>query len=219
MKKDLTGKRSGKLVVIALDRIDKADDYRVYWLCKCDCGNTKSLPSGCIRDKTVKSCGCLRAKVETKCARCGKSIQVIQSRMKIYKKAFCNRKCFGNLWGKSISWDGYYILNTPDGSFREHRWIMEKHLGRKLKAEELIHHVNGNKLDNRVENLEITDRKSHASQHRTGFRKTHCNKGHEYTSENTYIRPDGYRECKKCVRLRQFGSVDSGVDRDDEITN
>lgn len=35
------------------------------------------------------------------------------------------------------------------------------------------------------------------------FRKTHCRHGHEYTPENTYIRPsDGSRACRTCMYTR-----------------
>lgn len=38
----------------------------------------------------------------------------------------------------------------------EHRKIMEDHLGRKLTKSEVVHHINGNNADNRLENLELT---------------------------------------------------------------
>jgi len=46
---------------------------------------------------------------------------------------------------------------------------MEKYLGRKLLKEEIIHHINRDKLDNRIENLEIVNRSSHMK-----FLKGHC---------------------------------------------
>lgn len=46
-----------------------------------------------------------------------------------------------------------------------HRWLMEQHLGRALVAGEQVHHRNGNRQDNRIENLQLVIDTEHAAHH------------------------------------------------------
>lgn len=60
----------------------------------------------------------------------------------------------------------YYKTVFVDGKqIRTHRHVMQEYLGRELKSNELVHHKNGNKFDNRIENLEIVSRSEHMKMH------------------------------------------------------
>ena len=57
-KKDLTGHRFGRLVVIR--EYGRSKDGQITWLCRCDCGAEVVVTSGNLRSGGTKSCGCLR---------------------------------------------------------------------------------------------------------------------------------------------------------------
>lgn len=61
---------------------------------------------------------------------------------------------------------GYRYLCIEGEQTPEHKHIMEKHLGRKLDEQEVVHHINENKLDNRLENLMVMTRAEHMIHHK-----------------------------------------------------
>lgn len=119
----------------------------------------------------------------TECPVCGK---MFNTRGSI--RVFCSRKCAGIYRKESgkyaginaPNWRGgiqngekytYVFLPThPNHDLKkrvlQHRLVMEKYLGRYLNNDEIIHHINGDKKDNRFENLQVMTRATHVILHK-----------------------------------------------------
>jgi len=64
---------------------------------------------------------------------------------------------------RRIGTHGYTVLYTKQGknsSILEHRKVMQDHLGRELSSQEQVHHINKNRTDNRIKNLELFESRS-----------------------------------------------------------
>jgi hypothetical protein len=121
-----------------------------------------------------------------RCSSCAK----IGTHMSVKTKEALIKANKGNTREKSTSWKGgvYHnsngyisIMLSPDDFFHpmadvkdyvlEHRLVMAKYLGRCLQKWEVVHHKNGIKDDNRIENLELaTSNQNHIAEHSRGYR-------------------------------------------------
>lgn len=74
--------------------------------------------------------------------------------------------------GHILTWNGYRMINKPShplsdskGYVREHRLVMEDYLNRYLDEQEVVHHIDEDKLNNSIDNLELCDKSTHTSYH------------------------------------------------------
>ena len=99
---DLTGKKFGRLTVIKQDKESK----RTKWICKCECGNIKSVYACHLKDGSSTSCGCFqKEKVKQSNSKHGYTKTSLHNRWKTMKQRCCNKndKNYKNYGGRGIT--------------------------------------------------------------------------------------------------------------------
>ena len=155
-----------------------------------ECGRKVVLRFACLK-KDRKFCsnpcrmrglhrGNIKLRSKLTCSTCGKKFVVERGPHLEKIQKHCSKKCgneagskkrkgfLNGHWkgGVSSSTQEYAIVtHGPDANRLIHRIVMEKHIGRRLLPTEIVHHINHNKLDNRIKNLTIMTRAEHASHH------------------------------------------------------
>ena len=129
----------------------------------------ETLPNGCVLYWSRRE----GQRVPIKCARCGQEHVTFASNIRSEVFTGMCRSCIHTgpnspTWkGGRVTKHGYiYVRVYPEhplhdtmtnnmGYIAEHRLVMAEHMGRPLKRTEVVHHKNGDKTDNRIENLEL----------------------------------------------------------------
>ena len=136
--------------------------------------------------------------IKYQCKNCGKEKTFQESQLKHYpnRGRFCSKECMYEYKRKNPTFvrsktsHGYFTMRIGNKKVYEHRYKVEQELGRELYENETVHHINGNKQDNRIENLIVMMNSDHHKLHaetNPQNQKTGICKKCEYCGKEFYV--------------------------------
>lgn len=163
-----------------------------YGLCKCGCGQPTEIAKINRSDRGwikgfpkdyIKNHHRRKEKVKVNCQRCGKEYEVKESQ--VPRTKYCSHPCLvqgprkkTKRPGDITMWDGYKAIYLPDhpkanisGVIMYHNYLMEQHLGKPIPEGFVVHHIDGDKLNNDITNLVLVTPQVHGRIHATDKRK------------------------------------------------
>ncbi len=198
-RRNLAGQIFGRLTVLQ-DSNDRNKSGEIIWTCQCECGSLHRASTGNLVFGSIRSCGCLarelaalRRRAERKPPRICKFPGCEQSTEK-GGRGYCGMHAqrirrYGNpdyvtpieVWRKNNRDAQIRRVNSvKPTTYRkfygrhEHRVVAEALLGRPLRSDEHVHHIDENKHNNTQENLVVLPAHAHLALHAKLRRKQKC---------------------------------------------
>lgn len=142
-KINLTGKQFGKWTI--LSEFGRNGQGKILWTCLCECGNTSVNTTDCLRRGKSKSCGCSLIGINNPRWK-GGTFMTAGGYIRMY---LLKEEKLSDIVVRISS-------NNKRKLVLQHHYVMAKFLGRPIDTYmESIHHKNGIRSDNRIENLEL----------------------------------------------------------------
>jgi len=173
---NMAGQKINKWSVLSFDRFDGRGE--AYWICRCACGNVRSLSGYTVRKGTSKGCIACREPrrkgvdylVENGVARFGSPVTgeftvSLKDAARVSNHGWCRRKR-----------DGYFVASIGGRAILLHSFLLGSRKG--MYAD----HINGDRTDNRRENLrwatpsESARNLNISSRNTSGYKGVHWNK-------------------------------------------